>query len=159
MSGFKTSVKGLFGDYENLITKKNEPCANGNGIYRRWARPVLTSAHTPVFWRYDLNETTNPYLMERQGVNATFNAGVILFDGKYCLVVRVEGVDRKSFFAVAESPNGVDNFRFWNYPIEMPETGRPDINVYDMRLTVHQDGYIYGLFCTERKDESRPDDL
>jgi 4-O-beta-D-mannosyl-D-glucose phosphorylase len=159
MSDFKANIKELFSNHENLITKKNTPCATGNGIYCRWVHPVLTAAHTPVFWRYDLNEATNPYLMERQGINSTFNAGAILFNGQYCLVARVEGVDRKSFFAIAESPNGVDNFRFRDYPVEMPETDRPDSNVYDMRLTQHEDGYIYGLFCTERKDETRPDDL
>lgn len=159
MSDFKGSVKALFSNHENLLTKKNIPCTTSNGIYHRWNNPVLTAAHTPVFWRYDLNETANPFLLERQGINATFNAGAMLFNGRYCLVVRVEGVDRKSFFAVAESPNGVDNFRFWDYPMEIPETDRPDINVYDMRLTAHEDGYIYGLFCTERKDESQPGDL
>lgn len=159
MSDFKANIKELFSNHENLITKKNTPCATGNGIYCRWVHPVLTAAHTPVFWRYDLNEATNPYLMERQGINSTFNAGAILFNGQHCLVARVEGVDRKSFFAIAESPNGVDNFRFRDYPVEMPETDRPDSNVYDMRLTQHEDGYIYGLFCTERKDETRPDDL
>lgn len=159
MNDFAANVKELFASYENLIVEKNTACPAGNGIYRRWMNPVLTASHTPVFWRYDLNEAVNPFLLERQGINATFNAGAILFNGKYCLVVRVEGVDRKSFFAVAESPNGVDNFRFWDYPIEMPETERPDINVYDMRLTAHEDGYIYGLFCTERKDESHPEDL
>lgn len=159
MSDFKGRVKELFTSYENLITKKNIPCPASNGIYRRWTNPVLTAAHAPVFWCYDLNETSNPFLLERKGVNSTFNAGAILFNGKYCLVARVEGVDRKSFFAVAESPNGKDNFKFWDYPIDMPESDRPDVNVYDMRLTAHEDGYIYGLFCTERKDESQPDDL
>lgn len=159
MSHFKGNVKELFNTHENLIAKKNTPDPTSNGIYRRWENPVLTAAHTPVFWRYDLNEATNPFLLERQGINSTFNAGAILFNGRYCLVARVEGVDRKSFFAVAESPNGLDNFRFWDYPIEMPETDRPDVNVYDMRLTAHEDGYIYGLFCTERKDESKPGDL
>lgn len=159
MSHFKGNVKELFNTHENLIAKKNTPDPTSNGIYRRWENPVLTAAHTPVFWRYDLNETTNPFLLERQGINSTFNAGAILFNGRYFLVARVEGVDRKSFFAVAESPNGLDNFRFWDYPIEMPETDRPDVNVYDMRLTAHEDGYIYGLFCTERKDESQPGDL
>lgn len=159
MSHFKGNVKELFNTHEDLIAKKNTPDRTSNGIYRRWENPVLTAAHTPVFWRYDLNEATNPFLLERQGINSTFNAGAILLNGRYCLVARVEGVDRKSFFAVAESLNGVDNFRFWDYPIEMPETDRPDVNVYDMRLTSHEDGYIYGLFCTERKDESQPGDL
>ena len=118
----------------------------------------MTAAHTPVFWRYDLDEKTNPHLMERLGVNAAFNSGAMLWKGKYLLVVRTEGNDRKSFFAIAESPNGVDNFRFWDYPVTMPETEAPDTNVYDMRFTQHEDGWIYGLFCTERKDRSRPDD-
>lgn len=159
MSEFKQGVRQLFADHEALVTQKNTPCAVHNGIYRRWNNPIVTAAHVPVFWRYDLNEKTNPLLLERQGINSTYNAGAILFKGAYCLVVRVEGVDRKSFFAVAQSPNGVDNFRFRDYPLEMPETARPDVNVYDMRLTAHEDGYIYGLFCSERKDESQPGDL
>jgi 4-O-beta-D-mannosyl-D-glucose phosphorylase len=159
MSKFKQSVQQLFADYEALVTQQNAPCTAHNGVYKRWTNPIVTEAHVPVFWRYDLNEKTNPLLLERQGVNSTYNAGAILFNNAYCLVVRVEGVDRKSFFAIAQSPNGVDNFRFWDYPLEMPETDRPDINVYDMRLTTHEDGYIYGLFCTERKDETQPGDL
>ena len=158
MSDFQQKVKSLLATQETLLTRKNEPQPGGNGIYTRWKYPVVTAAHTPIFWRYDLNEKTNPYLMERQGVNAAFNAGAMLWQGKYLLMVRVEGNDRKSFFAVAESPNGVDNFRFWDYPVEMPETEEPDTNVYDMRLTQHEDGWIYGLFCTERKDLSRLDD-
>jgi 4-O-beta-D-mannosyl-D-glucose phosphorylase len=159
MSKFKQSVQQLFADYEALVTQQNTACTTHNGVYKRWANPIVTEAHVPVFWRYDLSEKTNPLLLERQGVNSTYNAGAILFNNAYCLVVRVEGVDRKSFFAIAQSPNGVDNFRFWDYPLEMPETDRPDINVYDMRLTTHEDGYIYGLFCTERKDETQPGDL
>lgn len=155
---FQEQVKELLSRYEQLINRKNEPAPNGNGVYQRWKYPVLTAAHAPVFWRYDLDEKTNPYLMERQGVNAAFNAGAIYWQGKYLMVVRVEGDDRKSFFAIAESPNGVDQFRFWDYPITMPETELPDTNVYDMRLTAHEDGWIYGLFCTERKDETRPND-
>lgn len=158
MSSFNEKARALLNDHEALITRKNTPVAKGNGIYTTYEHPILTAEHAPVFWRYDLNEKTNPYLMERQGVNATFNAGALYWQGKYILAVRVEGVDRKSFFAIAESPNGIDNFRFWDYPITLPETDRPDTNVYDMRLTQHQDGYIYGLFCTERKDETRPDD-
>lgn len=155
---FQEQVKELLTKYEQLINRKNEPASDGNGIYQRWKYPVLTAAHAPVFWRYDLDEKTNPYLMERQGVNAAFNAGAIYWQGKYLMVVRVEGDDRKSFFAIAESPNGVDQFRFWDYPITMPETEEPDTNVYDMRLTAHEDGWIYGLFCTERKDQTRPND-
>lgn len=158
MSDFQQKIRSLLDAHEALLSRKNEPQAGGNGIYTRWKHPVLTAAHTPVFWRYDLNEKANPFLMERQGVNATFNAGAIRWQGKYLLLVRVEGNDRKSFFAVAESPNGVDNFRFWDYPVAMPETEDPDTNVYDMRLVQHEDGWIYGLFCTERKDRSRPND-
>ncbi|WP_421829956.1 glycosidase [Larkinella sp.] len=144
----ETLEKGHF----ELISRQNEKLKPGNGLFDRYQHPVLTARHTPLFWRYDLNPATNPYLMERFGINATFNAGAIRLDGKYLLVVRVESSDRKSFFAVAESPNGIDNFRFWEYPITMPETDEPDINVYDMRLVQHEDGWIYGLFCTERKD-------
>lgn len=153
---FRQKVDNLFSEHEGLITRKNEVTSDGNGIYDRWKFPVLTAAHSPVFWRYDLDESSNPHLMERQGINAAFNAGAIYWEGKYLLVARVEGDDRKSFFAVAESPNGVEQFRFWDYPITMPETEEPDTNVYDMRLTVHKDGWVYGLFCTERKDKTQP---
>jgi 4-O-beta-D-mannosyl-D-glucose phosphorylase len=118
---------------------------------------VLTAAHAPLAWRYDLNPATNPYLMERIGVNTVLNAGAIKWQGKYLLVARVEGADRKSYFAVAESPNGLDNFRFWEYPVVLPETEEPDTNVYDMRLTAHEDGWLYGTFCTERRDPAAPD--
>ncbi len=158
MNHFQNRLAALLREHESLIELKNNPEPLGNGIFTRWANPILTAAHTPIFWRYDLDPGKNPFLMERQGINATFNSGAILWNGKYLLVVRVEGNDRKSFFAVAESPNGVDNFRFWDYPLSLPETDDPDINVYDMRLTVHEDGWIYGLFCTERKDQNRPDD-
>lgn len=130
-----------------------------NGVYRRFAHPVITAAHVPLDWRYDFDESSNPLGLERLGVNATFNAGAILMDGKYCVVVRVEGNDRKSFFAVAESDNGIDGFRFWDRPVVLPQTNEADTNVYDMRLTRHEDGYIYGLFCTERKDHAQPHDL
>jgi len=153
---FQTKVHKLQETHQTLIQRKNKPQLNGNGIYDRWENPILTAAHTPIFWRYDLNEKTNPFLMERQGINATFNAGAMLWKGKYILAVRVEGDDRKSFFAIAESPSGVDNFQFWDYPITMPETDEPDTNVYDMRLVAHEDGWIYGLFCTERKDKNLP---
>lgn len=156
---FEQKVAKMWCDHRALLSLKNSPAEYSNGIYQRWQRPIVTAAHTPLFWRYDLNEATNPFLMERIGINATFNAGAMLFEGKYTLVVRVEGNDRKSFFAVAQSENGVDNFCFWDYPVVMPETAEPDTNIYDMRLVEHQDGYIYGLFCTERKDKSRPDDL
>lgn len=145
-------VKALFDQHNALITRKNEPLIETNGIYQRYKFPVLTGAHAPVFWRYDLDPQTNPHLMERIGVNAAFNSGAMEWNGKIVLAVRVEGVDRKSFFAIAESENGIDNFRFWDYPIAMPETDEPDTNVYDMRLTRHEDGWIYGLFCTERRD-------
>ena len=158
MQSFHEKKAALIAEHEALINHPNEARQSGNGIYTRWKNPVLTAAHAPIFWRYDLNEQRNPHLMERLGVNATFNSGAIFLDGRYLLVVRVEGNDRKSFFAMAESPNGVDQFRFWDYPIELPETEDPDTNVYDMRLTQHADGWIYGLFCTERKDQSRPND-
>lgn len=139
-----------------LITRKNEKGLPGNGVYDRYRHPVLTAQHAPIFWRYDLDPATNPHLMERFGINATFNAGAIKLGDRYYLVARVEGADRKSFFAVAESPNGVDNFRFWDYPVQLPQTNVPDTNVYDMRLVQHEDGWIYGLFCTERKDPAAP---
>lgn len=149
---FSTRLAALEKAYEELVVKKNNKEPLGNGIYDRYLNPVLTADHAPVFWRYDLNPATNPHLMERFGINAAFNAGAIKWQGKYLLSVRVEGKDRKSFFAIAESPNGIDNFRFWDFPITMPETEDPDTNVYDMRMVAHEDGWIYGLFCTERKD-------
>ncbi|GAB3831014.1 glycoside hydrolase family 130 protein [Pontibacter rugosus] len=151
-STFKERLKQLECAYHTLITRENPKEELGNGVFDRYTYPVLTAQHTPLFWRYDFNPETNPYLMERFGINAAFNSGAIKLDGNYLLVVRVEGADRKSFFAVAESPNGIDNFKFWDRPITMPETAVPDVNVYDMRLVQHEDGWIYGLFCTERKD-------
>jgi 4-O-beta-D-mannosyl-D-glucose phosphorylase len=142
-----------------LLAKPNAPLFPDNGIYRRHGNPVVTAAHVPLEWRYDLNPETNPFMMERLGINATFNAGAMLWNGKYIVVVRVEGNDRKSFFAIAESPNGIDNFRFWSRPVVLPQTDEPDTNVYDMRLTQHEDGWVYGLFCTERKDLTLPNDL
>ena len=153
---YSKQVQRLIKTQEKLLAQRNRKVTGGNGIYDRWEHPVLTAAHAPIHWRYDLDRKTNPKLLERMAINATFNAGAILHDGKYLVVARVEGVDRKSFFAVAESPNGVDRFRFWDYPILMPETSEPDINVYDMRLVKHEDGWIYGLFCTERKDPKAP---
>jgi 4-O-beta-D-mannosyl-D-glucose phosphorylase len=153
---FKQRLALLQQQQQQLITKPNQVAGTGNGIYDRYINPVLTAAHTPVNWRYDLNANTNPYLMERFGINAAFNAGAIKFNGQYIMVVRVEGVDRKSFFAVAESPDGISNFTFWEYPINLPQTHEPDTNVYDMRLTLHEDGWIYGLFCTERRDPEAP---
>jgi 4-O-beta-D-mannosyl-D-glucose phosphorylase len=149
---FRDRLRSLTAEHRTLLARKNRKLKGGNGVYDRYQYPVVTAAHTPLEWRYDLSFERNPYLMERMGVNATFNSGAIAFDGKICLVVRVEGVDRKSFFAVAESRNGVDNFRFHDHPIVLPETGDPDVNVYDMRVVRHEDGWIYGLFCTERKD-------
>lgn len=141
--------------YESLITKKNAINKDFyNGIYDRYVNPVLTRDHIPPMWEYDLDEKTNPYFMKRLGINGVFNSGAIQLNGKYCLVARVEGDDRKSFFAVAESPNGIDNFRFWDYPIQLPDTCPEETNVYDMRLTKHEDGYIYGVFCSESKDTS-----
>lgn len=153
---FDKKIERMLTDQEALLTQPNQPFETDNGIYKRYKNPILTAMHTPVFWRYDLNPATNPYLMERLGINATFNSGAIYLNGKYLLCVRVEGVDRKSFFAIAESPNGIDNFRFWDYPVDLPETTDPDINVYDMRLVKHEDGWIYGQFCTERKDPNAP---
>ena len=152
MSSFKQNVEQLFADHNALLSKKNKPVDGGNGIYQRYENPVLTNEHTPLIWRYDFDQASNPFLMERIGMNAAFNAGAIKWQGKYIVVARVEGNDRKSFFAIAESPNGIDNFKFWDYPVNLPETSEPDTNVYDMRLTAHEDGWIYGLFCTERKD-------
>lgn len=156
MSLFKDKIATLLAEHEALLVRKNHPLKDGNGIITRYEHPVLTAAHTPVLWRYDLDEQTNPYLMERIGMNATMNAGAIKWNDKYLLMVRVEGADRKSFFAVAESPNGVDDFRFWDYPVTMPEDIVPATNIYDMRLTAHEDGWIYGIFCAERHDEQAP---
>ncbi|HUI30148.1 MAG TPA: glycosidase [Candidatus Acidoferrales bacterium] len=154
---FNQRIKRLFVVHEKLITRKNMPLKEGNGIFVRHKYPVLTAEHTPIFWRYDLNYESNPNLLERMGVNATFNSGAIELGGKILLAVRVEGVDRKSFFAIAESKTGIDNFKFWDYPVTMPEVpDNPDTNVYDMRLVKHEDGWIYGLFCTERKDPDAP---
>jgi len=160
MNSFEFRLEKLTESHEELITRRNRKIELGNGIYCRYENPVLTGAHAPLKWRYDLNPATNPHLMERFGINAAFNAGAMKHNGKYLLVARVEGNDRKSFFAIAESSTGVDNFRFRDHPITMPETADPDINVYDMRLTGHEDGWIYGVFCSERKDpKAQPGDL
>lgn len=156
---FQARLQQLSTQHKALLTSQNTPQTPGNGIFTRWQHPVVTPDHAPLSWRYDLNPASNPFLMERLGVNATFNSGAMFWNGKYLLMVRMEGNDRKSFFAIAESPNGVDQFRFWDYPVLLPETADPDTNVYDMRLTAHADGWIYGLFCTERKDLTRPHDL
>ena len=167
---FQQKSTALRARHEELLTRKNTPKTGGNGIYDKYVYPIITAEHTPLEWRYDFCEKDNPYLMQRIMVNATLNSGAIKWNGKYLLVVRVEGADRKSFFAVAESPNGIDNFRFWDEPITMPEAplmspdgkviGTDDAtNIYDMRLTAHEDGWIYGLFCAERHDDSQPGDL
>ena len=153
---FEQRKKLLQEHYEAIINKKNEPEAIGNGIYTRYKNPVVTAEHAPLIWKYDFNPETNPFLMERFGINAAFNAGAIKHDGKYKLVVRVEGNDRKSFFAVAESESPTEGFKFQDYPILTPETEEPDTNIYDMRLIKHEDGWIYGIFCTERKDTRVP---
>jgi len=141
---------------EKLLSKENKELFSANGIYSRYKHPVLTRDHVPLHWRYDFDPARNPFFMERIGFNATFNSGAIKWKGAYLLLVRVEGNDRKSFFAIAESPTGVDRFRFWERPISLPQTEDPDTNVYDMRLTAHEDGWIYGVFCAERKDPSAP---
>lgn len=145
--------------YLQLLNQPNEPLPSMHGLFQRYRYPILTAEHIPLPWRYDMSEITNPMLLERIGVNAVLNAGAIYLNGKYILVCRVEGKDRKSYFAVVESDNGVDRFHFWNRPITMPEYGEPATNIYDMRLTQHQDGWIYGLFCVERHDSRFPNDL
>ena len=178
MSNFQSKIVALRAAHEALLTRKNEPITidnwlngqindhmvndqmvNINGIYTKYKYPILTAEHTPLEWRYDFDEASNPYLMQRIMMNAVLNAGAILFEGKYTVVARVEGADRKSFFAVAQSPNGIDNWRFWPEPVTMPDgNNAPATNVYDMRLTRHEDGWIYGIFCVERHDETKPFD-
>lgn len=158
MDKFEQRLSRLQQQYRELIERPNK-AIEGNGVYERYQYPVLTAAHAPLAWRYDLSPERNPFLMERIGVHAVFNAGAIKWKGKYVVVARVEGNDRKSFFAVAESPNGVDNFTFWPRPITMPEWGEPATNIYDMRITAHEDGWIYGVFCVERKDHEAEGDL
>jgi 4-O-beta-D-mannosyl-D-glucose phosphorylase len=153
---FHERLKALQQAHQELISRSNSKEALGNGIFHRYRYPVLTAAHTPLFWRYDLNASTNPYLMTRFGINGVFNAGAIKWEQKYIVVARVEGWDRKSFFAVAESRNGIDNFTFWDYPVQIPETEVPDTNIYDIRIVQHEDGWVYGLFCTERRDAAAP---
>lgn len=155
---FDVNVRQLFDDYQKLVSRKNRKRGRGNGIFDRYVYPALTREHIPPFWRYDLNYETNPHLMTRLGVNTAFNAGAIKHDGRYVMVVRTEGFDVKSFFALAESPNGIDNWKFRDHPIVLPVTEDPEMNVYDMRLTRHEDGWIYGLFCAERKDRAKPKD-
>ena len=158
MTLFEERLSALRQGHRALLERPNSPI-EGNGVFERYEYPVLTAAHAPLEWRYDLSPETNPYLMERFGIHAVFNPGAILLGGKYLMVARVEGADRKSFFAVAESPDGVNGWHFWPRPITMPEWGEPATNVYDMRLTAHEDGWIYGIFCVERKDPSTPADL
>ena len=154
---FEQILAQLEVNQENLINQSNLLIEPGNGIFNRYKHPILTADHVPLNWRYDFNPITNPFLIERFGINAVMNSGAIKWNNKYILVARVEGIDRKSFFAVAESNNGIDNFKFWDYPLQMPETNEPDTNIYDIRLINHEDGWIYGLFCTERRDESASD--
>lgn len=153
---FSNTLQELQSKHHNLISRNNIAESAYNGIFTRYKHPVLTAAHAPIHWRFDLNPATNPLLQERIGINAAFNSGAIMLDGKYYLVARVEGYDRKSFFAVAESDNGVQGFKFWDYPVWMPPADEHETNVYDMRLTQHEDGWIYGLFCAERKDPDAP---
>ncbi len=153
---FNKRLNKIIQEYESLVNRKNKRIKAYNGIYHRYRYPVITAEHVPFHWKYNLNPIANPRLMQRIGFNAAFNAGAIKFNDKYVLAVRVEGWDRKSFFAMAESDNGIDGFRFWDKPVLLPENEDPDINVYDMRLTQHEDGWIYGIFCTERKDLSAP---
>ena len=152
MNRYDNRLRILTEEYETLISREHKRIRPNNGIFERYKYPILTAAHTPLEWRYDFNPETNPFLMERFGINAVFNAGAIKYNGKYLIMARVEGYDRKSFFAIAESPNGIDNFRFWEYPIQLPDLYPEETNVYDMRLTQHEDGWIYGIFCSESKD-------
>lgn len=156
-TNFEQILAQLEVNQENLINQSNLLIEPGNGIFNRYKLPILTADHVPLNWRYDFNPITNPFLIERFGINAVMNSGAIKWNNKYILVTRVEGIDRKSFFAVAESNNGIDNFKFWDYPLQMPETSEPDTNIYDIRLINHEDGWVYGLFCTERRDESASD--
>ena len=156
---FNEKVIALRQHHEELLTRKNEPMPWGNGIYEKYKYPILTAEHTPLEWKYDFSEKDNPYLMQRIITNAVLNAGAIKLNGRYLLVCRVEGADRKSFFAVAESPNGIDQWRFWDEPVTMPDNDNPATNIYDMRITRHEDGWIYGVFCAERHDDSQPDNL
>jgi 4-O-beta-D-mannosyl-D-glucose phosphorylase len=153
---FDNEVENIFEQHEKLIMRRNEKCESKNGIYDRYKYPIVTNDHTPVFWRYDLDYNSNPNLLQRFGINAAFNSGAILLKNRYLIVARVEGCDRKSFFAIAESPNGVDEWRFWDYPVTLPDIDSEETNVYDMRLIQHEDGWIYGIFCSERKDPVAP---
>jgi 4-O-beta-D-mannosyl-D-glucose phosphorylase len=149
---FESRMQQVKSDQLALLELKNTPLFQEHGWYERFEHPVLTAKHIPLSWRYDFSQERNPFFLERNAINAVMNAGAIKWNNKYLLVARVEGVDRKSFFAIAESPNGVDQFQFWERPITMPELNDPDTNVYDMRLVAHEDGWVYGIFCTERRD-------
>lgn len=156
---YQEKVQALRQRHEALLQRKNQVIEGGNGIYEKYVYPILTAEHTPLEWKYDFNEKDNPFLMQRIMMNAVLNAGAIKLEGRYLLVCRVEGADRKSFFAVAESPNGIDGWRFWEEPVTMPDTEDPATNIYDMRVTQHEDGWIYGVFCAERHDPSQPGNL
>jgi 4-O-beta-D-mannosyl-D-glucose phosphorylase len=156
MSIFEERKKRISKEYEELVSMQNKEVFSTGGVYERYENPVVSAAHIPPHWRYDLNPETNPYFAERLGINAALNTGAIYFEGKFYLMVRIEGNDRKSFFGMAESDNGIDNFRFTGSPVIIDQTEDPDTNVYDVRLTAHEDGWIYGLFCTERKDPEAP---
>ena len=156
---YQEKVQALRQRHEALLQRKNQVMEGGNGIYEKYVYPILTAEHTPLEWKYDFSEKDNPFLMQRIMINAVLNAGAIKLDGRYLLICRVEGADRKSFFAVAESPNGIDQWRFWEEPITMPDTEDPATNIYDMRVTQHEDGWIYGVFCAERHDDSQPGNL
>ncbi|HNQ89218.1 MAG TPA: glycosidase [Verrucomicrobiota bacterium] len=156
---FHRRLRALTADHNALLRRRNRKLTPGNGIYDRYAHPVLTADHVPLSWRYDFDPKANPFLMQRMGVNSVFNAGAIEFKGRIVVMARVEGWDRKSFFAVAESRNGIDGFRFWDYPVILPDHDEAETNVYDMRLVRHEDGWIYGLFCAERHDDSQPGNL
>ncbi len=149
---FKERKEALENEFNKITERKNQREELGNGIYTRYKFPVLTAQHIPLNWIYDFDETANPFLMQRYAINAVMNAGAIKWHNKYIVIARVEAIDRKSFFAVAESDNGIDNFKFWDYPVIIPETDIPDTNIYDIRLIQHEDGWVYGLFCTERRD-------
>ena len=154
---FQNRLKHLIKTHKELLLKKNVEKISVNGVYNRFEDPVLTPQHTPLEWRFDLDPVSNPFLLERFGINAVFNSGAIKFKNKYILAARVEGKDRKSFFAIAESENGIDNFTFWEYPVVMPPSNEPETNIYDMRLVLHEDGWIYGIFCAEHRDPKAPE--
>ncbi|MEN6309362.1 MAG: glycosidase [Anaerohalosphaeraceae bacterium] len=155
-SEFKEKLQQLVRSYEELIRRSNRPLVDTGGLYRRYANPVLTAEHAPLIWKYDFSCRDNPFLLQRLGINSVFNSGAIKLGDRYCLMARAEGWDRKSFFAVAESTNGVEGFCFRDYPVVIPELDKGEANLYDMRLVKHEDGWIYGLFCVESKDPNAP---